>query len=413
MADTSITYSRLPDTSSNPTPAISGADYGFTYDSSGSKVWVDQSGKPTGNVEARPFNEAETRNTQIAQREAQFGTINDLYNKRIADFTTTEKDLGAKDLARANTISAMTGGAGGVDAASSGASVEAGTKKIIQSKTDSINFERAQALSGVYNQIDQNVQREKELAVVNDRAERTKKVDDMNKAASTNIMAFASQGVDWNKAIKDPEFQAEVNRTGKTAFEVQKLYNDSLPSNLKPKELFSGWKGNNYVEIHQNADGTTSTHTTTAKDIGIPVGSDIATITANNKVYWYDKSNPTKADGSLDLREIGTKNSTTTTPTGVPEGVSSTDIAEGRTRLQHFSDGGYANPYQYRDMYDLWTSKGGSPDAFLKEYPPKQYINPAHNTLKDAQGNEVLPAYLRSGTTSAGTTGAGRPQFGG
>lgn len=394
-------YSRLPATTT-ATPAPTPAATTPTI-------------KPTADVPQLPaFNETDARNSAIAQAESQFSAITGLYDKRVADMTATEQKLGDKDLARANTISAMTGAMGGVDATSRAGGVERKTKEIIQQKTDAINAEKFAAISGVYSKIDANVQREKEIALNNSRADRAKLVDEMNRSASTNVMQFAAHGVDWNTAIKDPEFQAEVNRTGKSAFEVQTLYNNSLPKNLQPKELFSGFKGDNYVQIMQNADGTVTNHVSKASDLGIPKDAEVATITANDKVYWYDKNNPTDENGNLKITPIGSKNTAaagksaaaTKPPIGAPTGVTADDIAAGREKLSNFaSNGGYANPYLYRDMYDLWTQEGGDRSSFIKTFPPDKYLNPEHGTLKNDQtGEDVLPSYLRPKASAKSTS---------
>ena len=383
------TYSRLPAPTPAPTmPTIT----------------------PTTQVDPAPvFNETDTRNAAIAQHEQQLGATENLYNSRIATMRASEEELGKKDLARANTISAITGMAGGVDATTRAGASERNTADRIQQKTDAINSQKASAISGIFDKIDANVQREKEIAATNARTDRTAAVAQMNKDAQSNIMEFATHGVDFNTAMNSsPEFKAEVARSGKTSFEIQKLYNDSLPANMKPKELFSGFKGNDFITIMQNADGTTTTSKHSAAELGIPKTADVQTITADGNVYWYDKNNPYKSDGSLNLQKIGAKTSPSTTPLpkGAPKGTTSNDISEGAGMLTNVgANGGYANPYLYRDMFDHWTKNGGgSRDAFIKAYPPKQYINPDHAALKDSSGEYVLPAFLRPATTKSTST---------
>ena len=391
------TYSRLPEGTTNPpaptnTPKIT----------------------PTVDIAPTPaFDEAATRNAAIAARESEFSGINQLYDQRIKEATLREQKLGATDLARANTISAMTGMSGGVDATSRAGGVERKTADIIKQNEDMINAQRYAAISGIYSKIDQNVQREKELAITNSREERSRMVDDMNKSAQSNIMEFATQGIAWDKAYADPEFQAEVKRSGKSPFEIQTAYEKSLPQGKQPKEIFSGWKGDNFVTINQNADGTTSTKTITASELGLPKGSDVSIQSIDGAVYMIDKANPYNADGTPKLMKLGSK--TTSTPiTGAPQGMSADDIEEGRRRLTNVgSYQGYANSYLYRDMFDLWVKNGGDRAAFIKAYPPKQYINPAHNTLKDPNtGEDVLPEYLRTKATESTDT-VTRPTFGG
>lgn len=199
------TYSRLPTPAPTPTPTTP-------------KI------TPTADVPTpTPWNETTARNNAIAQRESQFSAINELYNQRIKQMTEAETKLGAKDLARANTISAMTGMAGGVDATSRAGQTERATAKIIQDKTDMLNAEKAAQIAGIYDKIDSNVQREKELAITADREERARKLDQQSKDAQTNIMAFASKvGVPWSTLMQDQNLVDEIRRTGKTAFEIDR-----------------------------------------------------------------------------------------------------------------------------------------------------------------------------------------------
>lgn len=57
----------------------------------------------------------------------------------------------------------------------------------------------------------------------------------------------------------------------------------------------------------------------------------------------------------------------------------------------------YVNPNAYKQAFDAWTEDGGLAKDFLKNFPPKSYINPA---------NTQLPAYLRSKTTSSSNSAA-------
>lgn len=68
------------------------------------------------------------------------------------------------------------------------------------------------------------------------------------------------------------------------------------------------------------------------------------------------------------------------------------DISEGASKLDasRGSDN-YVDPTVYLNMYKAWTTKGGLPQDFISNYPPKVYINPA---------NDWLPAPLRSATGS-------------
>ena len=52
---------------------------------------------------------------------------------------------------------------------------------------------------------------------------------------------------------------------------------------------------------------------------------------------------------------------------------------------------GYVDPNAYQQAFDSWVAKGGLAKDFLKNFPPKSYINPA---------NDWLPNYLKSRTST-------------
>lgn len=58
----------------------------------------------------------------------------------------------------------------------------------------------------------------------------------------------------------------------------------------------------------------------------------------------------------------------------------------------------YVDPTVYQNAFDAWTNSGGLAKDFIKNFPPKTYVNPA---------NTWLPAYLESKTNSS-TSASGR-----
>lgn len=80
-----------------------------------------------------------------------------------------------------------------------------------------------------------------------------------------------------------------------------------------------------------------------------------------------------------------------TTVKGTP--VTKTDIEAGVEKLDSAKgDDGYADPKVYEAMYKYWEDQGLPPEDFLKNYPPKYYIDPTDTSL---------PAYLRPTATKA------------
>lgn len=322
------TYSRLPDSGA-------GTDYGFKLNDSGAKVWVDSSGKETGNVSSG-FNETNDRASQIASRSSEFGAIENEFNTQDAAMRKTEGELGAKNLARANTVSAITGMSGSPDAATRGGDVERKTADIINTKSDVLMARKQQALNSILNNIDQNVSRDKAAALITDKAAAVKAKDEVSQNAQKNIMDWASQGHDFDSSYStSSEFRDEIARSGKTPFEMKTLYNSALPKDKQPSMLFNGWKGDNYVELYRNPDGSITHNTVTAKEMGVAPGAEISTVTYNGKVYWYDKKSPYKADGTPNLIELGGKSPTKETP---PTGPSKADISGALTWMRTQSD---------------------------------------------------------------------------
>lgn len=266
------TYSRLPETKSAITA-------------------------PTSDVpQATPVDEVTIRNNEIAKRESEFGSINSMYDEQIKSMTEKEQKAGDKDLARANTISAMTGMAGGVDATSRAGGVERNTKDIIQKQTDLINSQRGREIAGIYDKIDANVQREKELEISTAKENRAAKVTEMNHAATANIMAFANQGIEWNKASTDPEFMAEVKRTGQDPVALQKEYEVMRAAkNVQQTNFTTKIDGGKVVSSWVDFDPATGKHTPKFETHDIPGGGSYShshfDATSGKLVVWDDNGN--------------------------------------------------------------------------------------------------------------------------
>jgi hypothetical protein len=67
------------------------------------------------------------------------------------------------------------------------------------------------------------------------------------------------------------------------------------------------------------------------------------------------------------------------------------DIADGVSRLNSIKGpDGFVDGFKYADMANAWQAHGGDVKDFVKNYPPKLYVDPADNKL--------LPLYLRNTT---------------
>lgn len=246
-----------------------------------------------------PVDETTIRNNELAKRENQFNAIDALYSRRIADVTKAETEAGARDMARANTIAAMTGMSGSVNAASNQSEIDKKTKDTIQAKTDALNNEKLMAISGIYDKIDQNVLREKEIQANKSAVDRKALIDKMNTDANNNIMSFATHGITWDKAMSDPTFASEVKRTGKDPFTLQKEYEVSRAANNAQMTNFSTKvQGNSVVSSWVDTDPVTGKHTPKFEVTPLPAGAQSFTSShydpATGKLILWDNAGNSK-----------------------------------------------------------------------------------------------------------------------
>ncbi len=76
--------------------------------------------------------------------------------------------------------------------------------------------------------------------------------------------------------------------------------------------------------------------------------------------------------------------------------VSKSDIGTGATKLDRSrGSDGYANTGLYAQMMDYWTQKGGLVQDFIKQYPPKNYLNP-----NDPSVPTVIKPYLKTSSAT-------------
>lgn len=101
----------------------------------------------------------------------------------------------------------------------------------------------------------------------------------------------------------------------------------------------------------------------------------------------------------IDLEKTSTSKTAATKPlytTTKGQPVTKSDIEAGVEKLDASKDSsGYVDPKVYQAMYQYWEDQGLPPEDFVKNYPPKYYIDPTDTTL---------PSYLRP--TAAKTSSA-------
>lgn len=275
-------YSRLPDEQDKEATDDIDTDYSSLYDSA--------------------------RQDEIKRQQDQISSIEKMYDTQLAQEVDQETKAGERDMARSNTISALTGMMGAPEATTRAGNSDRQTKKNIQDVTDKVNAQKSAAISAIYGRIDSNAAQAAQIQLQTSR-ERQKELQGTTAAnALNNVLAFAQQqGVTWDTFSRayreDADLQAEVERTGKSLPELYELYTNAQPA--APKKQYM-WQGNNLVVLQENADGSLSTQTFTADDLGIPKGTDFQTMTLGDSVYWLDKNDPYNADGTPKLTKLGT-----------------------------------------------------------------------------------------------------------
>lgn len=248
-----------------------------------------------------------SRQSEIARQQGQLDTIDTTFKEKLQRETAREKELGAKDVARSNTVSAMTGMVGAPDAATREGNANRRTNDRVALVEQQVAAEKASAIAAIYGRIDQNASQAAQIELQTKREDMERLHGETAKNALNNILSFAEQdNVDWNtfsRAYKDdPDLKSEVDRTGKTLPEIYELYTSTQKA--PPKKTYT-WKGDNLVVVEERANGTVGTQTFDAKDLGIPKGTDMQTLTVGDSVYWLDKNDPFNADGTPKMTRLG------------------------------------------------------------------------------------------------------------
>jgi len=247
------------------------------------------------------FDEETARKNALRQARGQIKSIEDVYGQKEAE----ERAYGKKDLARSNTISAMTGMMGGSDATTRAGASDRRTNERVQN----VQEQKAYAISAIYDKIDQNITKEKEAHLQSQRENAKNILAEVATNAKSALSSFASQGLSWEHLEQsDPDTLKElVRQTGENPFALRQLYKEALPPEKKPQTLFEGFKGNNFLIITKNPDGTVTNETYDSKELGIPEEfKDPSTITVGDTIYWYDKNAPVGEDGRPNLIPLGT-----------------------------------------------------------------------------------------------------------
>lgn len=189
------------------------------------------------------FDEQTRRRELEKQNEALLASVNQIYDRRRAD----ELKVGERDLARANTISVMTGMMGAPEATTRGARSEERTQGRLAEVEELRNLEIAK----IYNKIDENLRKEKEASLAQNRENAQNLLAQVAQEASGLLQGIAKQGISWDDfKTTDPEgYEALRRQTGKSDYALRAEYEASLPEDKKSQT---------YTTYKKNDDGTTT-----------------------------------------------------------------------------------------------------------------------------------------------------------
>lgn len=266
---------------------------------------------PTADAAAAPTYDSElntSRAAEIARQQGQFDAIEKTFNNELTTSLAREEEIGQRDVARSNTISAMAGMGGSPDATTREGNADRRTTDRKNAVTADVSARKSAALSSLYARIDQNASDSAKINLQTKRDEQAKLQETTAKNALNNILSFAGDhGVNWSTFSQaynnDKTLQDEVGRSGKTMPELYELYTSTLPT--PPKKEYA-WRGDNLVSIETDPlTGKTSTQTFDATSLGIPKGTDFQAVTLGKSVYWIDKKDPFNADGSPKMTRMG------------------------------------------------------------------------------------------------------------
>ena len=190
-----------------------------------------------------PFDENARREQLLQQNEQLLQSTNAIYNTR----KTEELELGRRDLARANTVSVLTGMMGSPEAGTRESRAEERTQK----RVGDVEAQRQMAIAQIYGQIDQNLMREKEISRLENRENATNLLKRVEQEANQTLKGLAQLGVSFDDFVAtDPQTYESLKRqTGKNDYALRAIYDESLPEDMRKQT---------YTDYRDNGDGTTT-----------------------------------------------------------------------------------------------------------------------------------------------------------
>lgn len=322
-----------------------------------------------GTIDATNTLYDELRNTQVNENTAQYGRVRGI---------NINAGLAGSDFGAANTNNAEEKGNAALAA---------------------IAKQRANAISQVLGNIDARAESEIKNETETAQKNSVEYINYLKGKADTSIAdlkTIASSGVPLENLPQD-KYDALLKQSGLDKFAFEQVYNNARPA--KAKIDFTYKTVGNQV-VGYGVDPLTGQ----MKTVETQLPFDTTEFNANPEVLsdgtliftpkTIDPSKP--IEGQLKIYKTGVSKFAPKTPT-IPAGskpvisgnltISQDEISQGVQILDASKDeAGFVDPTLYKKMYETWVGGGGKGQDFLKQYPVKQYVNPA---------NDWLPTYLR------------------
>jgi hypothetical protein len=264
---------------------------------------------PTRSVAAAtPSYESEFNNARTAElrrQEAEIGRIENVYKEDLARATAEEQKAGERDMARSNTIAAMTGMMGGAEATTRLGAADRRTDERIQARDKVLRAEKAASLGALFGRIDQNAARAAEIELQTKREDQDRMRKETATAAYNNLLSFAKNKASWNDFTaayeSEPSLRDEVTRAGISLGDLKKDYDllyGSDPDN--PDIQGFGTQMQNGQLIYHYFDNKTGKVVAGTYDLGLPkeAGSQYTNSQfdrESGQVIMWDKNGNAKA----------------------------------------------------------------------------------------------------------------------
>lgn len=348
--------------------------------------------KLSSSVEEPDLNAITRQKREMAQ--SQIDVVTAEFNRALDSQGATNKEADART--RALNIS---GGLGGSDFATAAA---VKTENVGKEAINRINQEKTARVESILADVDQRAteeyraQRQEYLRGLEGNLDRLKEAreEDKEKALST-IKGLAASSIPVSRIKQaDPEtYQTLLEEFGGSELDLEVAWNDSLPDNMKIKydqEVIRG-KNGNAVIVRFGINPQTGTLDKQEYDIGVNYSNFTGEkpIEAGGVLYTRNADGTLKPLTSKTTSGSGSKKTVKSGKLVVTgEQLSEIERELENSKTLYGGDGQYVNPEVYLDLYNTWIEEGGQQKEFLLQFPPKNYVNPANNTL---------PNYLRSG----------------